>query len=78
MVREAVSVALDSSSNREESPRVVAASVRRTGVHVPAEPWVFGGWVSALADGSSTTAQLLPTYLSVRTKPDSSANDFFS
>lgn len=48
VLREAASVALDWSADRDEFRRVLAAYVRASGVHLPAEPWVFGGWVSAL------------------------------
>lgn len=48
MLREAASVALDWSSDPDEFHQVVAAYVRASGVRLPAEPWVLGGWVSAL------------------------------
>ena len=48
IVREAASVALDWSTSREEFKRVIAAYGDCGGVRLPAEPWVFGGWVSAL------------------------------
>lgn len=48
MLREAASVALDWSSDPDEFHRVVAAYGRASDVLLPAEPWVLGGWVSAL------------------------------
>ncbi len=48
VVREAASVALDWSTNLEEFQRVIAAYTQRSGERVIAEPWVLGGWVSAL------------------------------
>lgn len=48
VAREATSVALDWSTDIVEFQRVLAAYTRRSGVRVPAEPWVLGGWVSAL------------------------------
>lgn len=47
--REAASVALDWSSGPREFQQVITAYGRAAGVLPPAEPWVLGGWVSALA-----------------------------
>lgn len=49
MPREVASVALDWSADLREFQKVVAAYSRAAGVAPPAEPWVLGGWVSALA-----------------------------
>lgn len=49
VIREAASVALDWSNGPREFQRVIAAYSRAAGVALPAEPWVLGGWVSALA-----------------------------
>jgi Ser/Thr protein kinase RdoA (MazF antagonist) len=49
VIREAASVALDWSSGPREFQQVIAAYSRAARVVPPAEPWVLGGWVSALA-----------------------------
>jgi Ser/Thr protein kinase RdoA (MazF antagonist) len=48
VVREAVAVGLDWSHDVDGFRRVLGAFEAASGHEVPAEPWVFGGWVSAL------------------------------
>lgn len=47
VVREAVSVALDWSTNEAGFAQVLDSYARESGEVIPQEPWVFGGWVSA-------------------------------
>lgn len=47
-VREAVAVALDWTRDPHDFRATINAYRDARGVDVPAEPWVFGGWVSAL------------------------------
>ena len=49
LFREAASVALDWSTDPIEFRRVIAAYGGAAGLLPPTEPWVLGGWVSALA-----------------------------
>lgn len=46
--REAVSVALDWTTDVDRFRSAIETYTRASGVSIPAEPWVFGGWVSAL------------------------------
>ena len=46
-VHEAVGVALDWTTTAEEFAGTVRAYAARGGVDVPAEPWIFAGWVAA-------------------------------
>lgn len=47
--REAVTVALDWSTNTESFRGVIRSYVAAGGGGIPAEKWVFGGWVSSLS-----------------------------
>lgn len=69
IVREAASVALDWSTNLDEFQRVIAAYKQRSGESVIAEPWVLGGWVSALGGWLVTTPPRGQARWSVSRKP---------
>jgi hypothetical protein len=56
-VQEAVAVALDWSAG---DPGAFADGVRACGERVPAEPWVFGGWVAAQGGWLDHTAEHQP------------------
>lgn len=47
--REAVSLGLDWSDDVTGFRRTLAAYAESSGERIPAEPWVFGGWVEALS-----------------------------
>lgn len=47
--REAVSLSLDWSDDITGFRRTLAAYAESSGTTIPAEPWVFGGWVEALS-----------------------------
>ncbi|UVY82396.1 phosphotransferase [Brachybacterium sp. NBEC-018] len=48
--RESVGLALDWATGITSFHRVLSAYTGSTGLRLPAEPWVFGGWVAALSD----------------------------
>lgn len=48
VAREAAGVALDWSTDPESFQRVLSAYTQASGIEIPREPWVLGGWVSAL------------------------------